>query len=235
MPSKFWFSHFIAPFTTISILLIFIWSLGWDEQFANFWFYDSQLKQWIGKGAGEWWSQELLHKGGQRLVRATVVLTVTVWCLTFVNTRLRPLRFQAAYVLIAMLASIALVGVLKAISNVDCPWDLAAFGGSRPHIGIFQDRPDSLPRAQCFPGAHSSSGFAFMSFYFAMFHSAGRLKYFALLLGISIGFVFAFGQESRGAHFLSHDLTGALLVWTTILLLFVQSHKLRLRHGINTQ
>jgi membrane-associated PAP2 superfamily phosphatase len=32
-----------------------------------------------------------------------------------------------------------------------------------------------------------------------------------------IGIIFAIGQEARGAHFLSHDLTSALVVWVVLL------------------
>jgi membrane-associated PAP2 superfamily phosphatase len=120
----------------------------------------------------------------------------------------------------AMVLSVALVGGLKAITNVDCPWDLAGFGGELPHVALFADRPDYLPRAQCFPGAHASSGFALVAGYFALRDRAPAWARAWLGAGLSLGCVFAIGQEARGAHFLSHDLAGAALVWSVQLALY---------------
>ena len=34
-----------------------------------------------------------------------------------------------------------------------------------------------------------------------------------LAAAIAVGITFSIGQEARGAHFLSHDLTSAAIVW----------------------
>src|SRR5207342_1086221 len=109
--------------------------------------------------------------------------------------------------------STGIVGALKATTNVDCPWDLAEFGGDRPYVSLFADRPDSLPRARCFPGAHASSGFAFLFGYFLLRDGARRRARWALAAAILLGVAFSVGQEARGAHFISHDLTSAAIVW----------------------
>ena len=87
------------------------------------------------------------------------------------------------------------------------------FGGNRPYVTLFADRPDYLPRAGCFPGAHSSSGFALMTLYFALRDARPRLARAALGVALLVGTAFAIGQEARGAHFLSHDLTSVALSW----------------------
>jgi hypothetical protein len=38
----------------------------------------------------------------------------------------------------------------------------------------------------------------------------------ALAGGAGVGLLFAFGQEARGAHFISHDLASAFIVWITL-------------------
>jgi membrane-associated PAP2 superfamily phosphatase len=43
----------------------------------------------------------------------------------------------------------------------------------------------------------------------------------ALAGGLLIGTVFALGQQARGAHFLSHDLTSAAIVWYVLLGLYL--------------
>jgi membrane-associated PAP2 superfamily phosphatase len=42
-----------------------------------------------------------------------------------------------------------------------------------------------------------------------------------LFPGLFVGFVFAFGQQARGAHFLSHDLWSISLCWFGALGLFL--------------
>jgi len=123
---------------------------------------------------------------------------------------------------VAMLAATLLVGGLKVLTNVDCPWDLAGFGGHNPYIALFADRPNALPRAECFPGAHASSGFALMCFYFAFRDRSRRVARWMLAAAIVIGIAFSIGQEARGAHFLSHDLTSAAIVWFVQLALYVK-------------
>jgi membrane-associated PAP2 superfamily phosphatase len=142
------------------------------------------------------------------------------WLLGFVWARLRPVQRRAGYVALAIALATGIVGGLKAVTNVDCPWDYVEYGGERPRVRLFEDRPDSWPRAKCFPGAHSSSGFALLAFYFALRDSRKRLARVALAAGLVVGATFSVGQEARGAHFVSHDLTSAILVWLTLLGLY---------------
>jgi membrane-associated PAP2 superfamily phosphatase len=140
-------------------------------------------------------------------------LALAVWGLSFVLPALHGWRRLAGFIALSMLLATGIVGLLKAITNVDCPWDLAEFGGNHPYIALFADRPDALPRAQCFPGAHSSSGFALLAFYFGLRERSRRLARGALIGAIAVGVAFSIGQEARGAHFLSHDLSSAAIVW----------------------
>jgi membrane-associated PAP2 superfamily phosphatase len=112
------------------------------------------------------------------------------------------------------------VGILKEVTNIDCPWDLTGFGGTHPYVHLFADRPDDLPHAACFPGAHSSSGFALMAFYFALRERRRSAALSALTIAIAVSAVFSFGQEARGAHFVSHDLWSAFVVWFVQLALY---------------
>jgi membrane-associated PAP2 superfamily phosphatase len=50
----------------------------------------------------------------------------------------------------------------------------------------------------------------------------------ALALGIAAGTTFSFGQEARGARFLSHDLWSAFVVWFTQLGLYAGAFRARL-------
>ena len=132
---------------------------------------------------------------------------------SFVNVDWRAYRRPALFTFVAIALATLAVNVLKALSNVDCPWDLAEFGGALPYVPFFADRPNELPFAACFPGSHSSSGFALVAFYFALRERWPRAARVALLSALAVGAVFAFAQEARGAHFLSHDLWSGFIVW----------------------
>ena len=125
---------------------------------------------------------------------------------------------------IALCATV--VSGLKFATNMDCPRDLAGFGGDRPYMRLFQDRPDALPRAACFPGSHASTGFSLMAFYFLLLDTRPRLARRLLAAALALGAVFSFGQQARGAHFLSHDLTSAALDWFLLLGLWAAAAKI---------
>ena len=192
--------------------------LDYDRSIARVFFYHPpafgpDANGWIGSGPGAWWARDLLHSGGRWLVRCVAATALACWALSFVMHRLAPWRRQALFVFAGMVLVTATVGLLKVLTDVDCPWDLAGFGGDRPYVRLFGNRPDYLPAARCFPGAHSSSGFALMSIYFALREDWTRLARIALGGALIVGTLFSIGQQARGAHFLSHDLTSAALSW----------------------
>ena len=115
------------------------------------WYLDVPTAHWLGTGPGEWWARGLLHAGGRWLVRAIAALMVVAWLLSFACARARAWRWPAGFAALAIVLPTALIGGLKAITNVDCPWDLAGFGGHNPYITLLGDRPDELARPDAFP------------------------------------------------------------------------------------
>jgi membrane-associated PAP2 superfamily phosphatase len=177
--------------------------------------------QWLGAGSGAWWAHSMLHTGGRTLVRLVAAAALLAWALSFWpnsawSPRLRATRRETGFVTLAMILSVSLVGLLQALTNVACPWDLVEFGDLRPYVELLALRPADLAPAQCFPGSHSASGVSLLAFYFVLLPHSRRAARIALIAALCIGAAFAFGQEARGAHFLSHDLTSALLVWLTL-------------------
>ena len=210
---------FLWSLAIFGTLLGVIEVLGLDRPISHALFYDSVAHQWLGGGSGAWWARDLIHSGGRDMVRMIAAGALVAWLLSYVFPALASWRREARYVFLGMVLVTGLVGLLKQLTNVDCPWDLAEFGGSRPYVTLFGDRPDYLPRAQCFPGAHSSSGFALMSLYFALRERRALLARWLLAGAVLVGVIFALGQQARGAHFLSHDLTSAMLAWWLLLAL----------------
>jgi membrane-associated PAP2 superfamily phosphatase len=138
-----------------------------------------------------------------------------------VSLALQPLRRTCSFLIVAMTLSVGLVGLLKQLTNIDCPWDLEEFGGSFPYVTLFGERPDVLRAAHCFPAAHASSGFALVACYFVLREYARRWAVWALWASMLIGTAFGVAQQARGAHFLSHDVFSAFLVWMTSLSVYV--------------
>lgn len=219
---QFWRTHAVLPGVGFAAVLALVAAFDLDRTISHALYFDSVSGQWLGGGAGMWWARDVIHTGGRSLVRLVAGVVLVAWIATFFIERLRPWRRHAAFAFLAVALSIGLVGGLKAITNVDCPWDLAEFGGDRPYVTLFADRPDSLPHAQCFPGAHASSGFALVFAYFLLRGRSRRAARRALAGAVVLGVIFSIGQEARGAHFVSHDVTAAAIVWFTQLLLYAR-------------
>jgi len=209
----FWRLHLWWPLLAFSLAFGVLEVFSLDRVIAREWYYNVSTGQWLGSGTGKWWARGLLHTGGRWVVRGIAACALVLWAMSFATERLRSWRWSAGFVLLSMLAATLIIGGLKAVTNVDCPWDLAGFGGDSPYVALFADRPDALAHAQCFPGAHASSGFALMCFYFVFRERARRIARWMLWGGLAVGLAFSIGQEARGAHFLSHDLTSAAIVW----------------------
>ena len=217
---RFWFSHAVWPALAFALLATAAAATGLDEGFARAWAFDPVAHQFIGSGAGEWWARNLIHGTGGRVIRILGGAVLLVWVLSLRIDALRRWRRPAGFVVLSVALSVGTVGLLKQVTNVDCPWSLVDFGGLRPYVHLFGDRPDFLPRAQCFPGGHSSSGFALFALYFLTLGRSRSLARWSLGAALMVGGVFAFGQEARGAHFLSHDLWSAAAAWFSCLAVY---------------
>ena len=95
-----------------------------------------------------------------------------------------------------MVLAIGFVGLLKQLTNVDCPWDLQLFGGRFPYVSLFGERSRSLRAAHCFPAAHASSGYALMTLYFVV-RERSRAWAAAALPGVADGQAVNLGSGLR--------------------------------------
>jgi membrane-associated PAP2 superfamily phosphatase len=192
-------------------------------------FFDATGNQW--RGAGNWWIDDVVHTGGRWAVRLVAVLAFALWVATFLERSLRGLRRPAGYLAVAIVATVGSVGLLKTLTNVDCPWDLQAFGGSFPYVNLFATRPVDLRHAQCFPAAHASSGYSLMALYFVAYERSRKRAIAGLAAGVLLGLVFGIAQQARGAHFASHDLWSAFLAWIMSLTVYAFAFRARLYHA----
>lgn len=189
-----------------------------DARLVDF-FYDVSKHDWPWKN--DFWTQSVFHKGGRLLVWALAISSVGVTLLAG-RTRLvgREFRDPGIYLCAAAALEMGIAALLKSQSLVPCPWHAARYGGELVHGALLAFSPGGVLHGRCFPSGHAASGFAWMSFYYALRDHDLRLAYTGLLGGAVLGALFSATQVMRGAHFPSHDLASLLIVWTVATVLY---------------
>ena len=154
--SHLWWTHARWPLAVFIVIAMPLAVTDWDSVIAHTLFFNPTTAQWLATDS--FWANDVVHTGGRWMIRAVVATLFVGWLVSHRVPSLRPWRRSIGYASLSMVLSIALVGVLKTLTNVDCPWDLEGFGGHFPLVHLLADRPDGLPRGHCFPAAHASSG-----------------------------------------------------------------------------
>lgn len=161
--------------------------------------------------------EPLIHTGGRAASLVAWLLVVAAYVSSYFDTRLAPWRRALAYLALTTLLATAVVAGVKSVSGMDCPWDLTRYGGDRAFVSLFEHRPSTMPAAACFPAAHASAGYAWVTLYFFFLATRPRLRWAGLSLALVVGATFGFAQQLRGAHFLSHDLWTLVSCWLVAL------------------
>ena len=145
-------------------------------------------------------------------------------------------RLVAGEALACIALTTGVVALIKSVSGIHCPVELARYGG-RFHYEALIDRllrpvvGEGRPGA-CFPGGHSSGGLSLLALYFVALHHHKAYAPRVLMATAAIGFVFALTQWIRGAHFPSHDLTTAAIAWAICLLLAAARRSLPMKPAV---
>jgi membrane-associated PAP2 superfamily phosphatase len=224
--TRLWWAHTRWALFCFILLATALDQAHWDQLIAHRLFFDAATPHW--RGTDSFWINSVIHSGGRWAIRALVFALLATWIATARMPRLAQWRRPTAYACIAMTLSIALIGLLKQLTNIDCPWDLSEFGGHAPYVALFAARAASLAHAHCFPAAHASSGYALFAFYFALRERHAQLARWSIGAALLTGLCFGIAQQARGAHFLSHDVWSAFLTWMTALALYVFAFRARL-------
>ncbi|MCK6447918.1 MAG: phosphatase PAP2 family protein [Planctomycetes bacterium] len=134
--------------------------------------------------------------------------------------RLRARRWHLLFVALCVGLGPFLIGALKHSSFKHCPYDLERYGGYATYTKLLDPPVPGEKPGGCFPGGHASGGFALMSLYFVWFRTqpvrARRMWLAAFVYGNLLGF----SRVLQGAHFVSHHLWTAILVWALCLALY---------------
>lgn len=218
--------HLIFPGIVFVTLAIIFEYFQLDVPIAKF------LFERVGEG-GEWslrraWLFEnVIHVGGRYFVILLGVILLTFLMLSFCKQSIKPLRKSLVLLFMSVLSTILLVRLGKDLSHVNCPWDLSMFGGSNEYFPIFAKLPPDTEYGVCFPGGHSSGGYAWVALYYFAYQNCPKLRWKGLMFGLVLGGVFSLSQQLRGAHFFSHGIWSLSIAWlvsTNFYYLFYARH-----------
>jgi len=170
-------------------------------------------------GEGNWWLEVFSHQWAKWTM---ILLALLVWLRVLAghfNAHWRHDSRRWLAVAVAMLLAPAAVGILKHFSDSHCPWDVQRYGGTTPYVKLLEWIPVVEP-GRCFPAGHATSGFALFGAVLFWRGRNRRLANLAWWLAFTAGIALGWGQQMRGAHFLSHTLWSAWVCWAVCLLLF---------------
>lgn len=165
------------------------------------------------------WAEQGLHRGGIWLIAAIAAAALGVLGAGLIHPAPRAWRREAAYLLACIALTTGAVSGLKDVTDRQCPWDLAQYGGAQPARAWFQASAPGEAPGRCFPGAHSSGAFSLLALGLALAARGHRAARPALAGALLLGLLYAGTQWLRGAHFPSHDLVSALIAWSVASLL----------------
>jgi membrane-associated PAP2 superfamily phosphatase len=147
------------------------------------------------------------------------VIYLLKWLASYKWATFKPQRWQNGYFIGLVLISTSLIGILKSQSAHACPWDMTL---ATAH-DFFWDL--SASAGHCFPGGHAATGFALFVGYFVYRLNEPKRAWFYLLAALILGFVMGWAQMMRGAHFLSHNLWTAWVIWLVNVLAYALCYK----------
>lgn len=181
---------------------------------------DLLIADWVLRVQGGHWSlmqspvlEQGLHQWGKLASASAWLAVLALLARTWLQSTWRSMRRPLAYLAISIVAATVAVSLLKKLSGVDCTWDLARYGGTRPYVDLLHAIGIFKPRGGCFPAGHASAGYAWISLYFFFRSVKPRWKWAGLAIGSGAGLAFGIAQQFRGAHFASHDVMTFTVCW----------------------
>ena len=177
-------------------------------------FFDVDAHRWTVDRDGP--TLKLIFYTGPKYLLALFGLYILV---TAIKNRKDRAQLKNKIVLLLGLGLIPLTcSSLKYMTKTYCQWDLSNYGGNQRYVKFLESYPSTYMQPaknpQCFPGGHSSGGFALLALFFYWYnHPRKSLKWCGLSLGLVSGHVMGLYQMAKGAHFYSHNFATIVLTW----------------------
>ena len=166
-----------------------------------------------------WLVKGVLHDAAAKLsgILATLLIAFNLHQLFKPTTSWRTI-ISARYIMWSWLSTTLIIGYLKSITKLPCPWNILQFGGQNEYLSLLNTFSSQYSVGHCFPSAHATGGYGLIGLVFVVL-LYGRPLRFGLFPALFVGALYGAAQMVRGAHFLSHDLfsialcLGSALFW----------------------
>jgi len=142
-----------------------------------------------------WLFETVIRDFGRLSVILLGIGLFAAFLLSYRRAALLPWRRALLYAVLCLAICPVAVAQTKQHTVLQCPRALEIFGGKEPYVRLFDAVPRGIEEGHCWPGGHSSGGFAY-------------------------GFGLGFGRVVTGSHFVSHNLWAALICWAIALALY---------------
>ncbi len=194
---------FVLPAICLLALAFLFHQTSLDEKLAAH-FY-SPAESW--RYRNNFFLEKILHKGGVLFCIFLIACLFGRLLFIWKKVEKRKERDYLAFVLTATLLTIVTIDITKLFTTLPCPWSSAPFGGPGLSPPLWKMFSSSLPKWHCYPAGHASAGYAFLSMYFNYTLVYKKRNFYSLIPGMTLGLLFGFTQQMRGAHYISHDFT----------------------------
>lgn len=217
-PPGFFSRHLLVPLALALLCSAALRQAGGDLWLADA-IFDLEGGRWILRE--HWFTSGVIHQGGKWASALGALLVLGAYAFAARRHDWRHLRQPLLYLALATALGAGSVSLLKSLTHVACPWDLARYGGPQATAApLYATREAAGAAGHCFPAGHASAGYAWVALYFAALLWRPRWRWHGLAIGVATGLLFGAGQQLRGAHFLSHDLWTLVVCWTMSLALY---------------
>jgi membrane-associated PAP2 superfamily phosphatase len=188
--------------------------------FVQKFFYDDISHKWLLSHEKGSWLDIVFYTGIKKSIIAFAVIILFLYLYSFRKSakKLREYREGLLIVWLSVAIVPALIGFLKATTNVPCPCDAFVFGGDYPYIRVLDSMPQEIMKKfKCYPAGHASGGFALMSLFFLFKSKINQIL--ALVVTLIIGWSMGIYKMLIGDHYLSHTIITMVLSWLLILII----------------
>ena len=167
-----------------------------------------------------WVSKYFIHR---YLKYALLVAGVGTWVVAIAARRATAGSFLAThrrrwqFVAWCFVAVPIVIGILRRLSPMHCPWEVVDFGGYAPYVDLWTAAPAGIRAGHCFPAAFVASGSWLLGFALLWYPEHKGRCAVAGLAALVLSFALGWVQQMRGAHFLSHTLWSLWVSWAVVL------------------
>ncbi|MCE9593660.1 MAG: phosphatase PAP2 family protein [Planctomycetes bacterium] len=216
-PGRFYGAQALALVVAATAVFLIFEFTDLDVAFSNH-FYDAAKHKFPLRNHK--WLELTLHDGAKIPIVIFGAGSLVLFGASFWFEKFRAQRRAFLYVALCLGVAPLIIAALKHASFKHCPYDLLMYGGKGTYTGLLDPPVPGERAGGCFPAGHASGGFALMSLYLVWFRSRPQRARRVWLAAFVFGNVLGLTRVAQGAHFLSHHLWTAILVWAIVLVLY---------------